>query len=231
MLKIQMTTDRSIDRCAGFWLYLLLAALSCGCSGNDSAQPIASKPPTDPSSEILPDHRQRTESADKTPAQRRIKLGEFHDAARDGDIETVREALEQGMEADTTDPAGRTALMFAAFNGHHETVKLLVDKIQRKSGAHVDQCDAQRRTALIYAATGPDVETVRMLLDAGADVNAVDNDEQYNALMHAAAEGHLEVVTWRSSSCFCHEGPRRIPVTSMAKRQPTLPPRTAMLPS
>ena len=37
-------------------------------------------------------------------------------------------------------------------------------------------------------------EVVKILLDKGAEPNAVDSDEHFTALMHAAAEGHLEVV-------------------------------------
>lgn len=50
------------------------------------------------------------------------------------------------------------------------------------------------RTALLYASTGPFPETVKLLLDHHADPNKVDNDEHFSPLMHAAAEGQLEVV-------------------------------------
>jgi ankyrin repeat protein len=46
----------------------------------------------------------------------------------------------------------------------------------------------------LYAATGPFPETVRILLDKGAEPNVVDSDEHFSPLMHAAAEGNLDVV-------------------------------------
>ena len=50
------------------------------------------------------------------------------------------------------------------------------------------------RTALLYASTGPFAPTVKLLLDHQADPNMVDFDEHFSPLMHAAAEGQLEVV-------------------------------------
>jgi ankyrin repeat protein len=46
----------------------------------------------------------------------------------------------------------------------------------------------------MWAATGDNARAVELLLEAGAEVNAVDTTEGFTALMHAAAEGHVEVV-------------------------------------
>lgn len=47
----------------------------------------------------------------------------------------------------------------------------------------------------MFAATGDNAETVELLLNADAKViNAVDTGEGFTALMHAAAEGQVEVV-------------------------------------
>jgi len=80
-------------------------------------------------------------------------------------------------------------LMFAAFNGYSDVVGHLIE-----IGAVVDQRDMMDRTALLYGATGPFPETVKILLDKGANPNALDSNEHFSPLMHAAAEGHLEVV-------------------------------------
>ncbi|GAI14151.1 unnamed protein product, partial [marine sediment metagenome] len=94
-----------------------------------------------------------------------------------------------GADPNKVDQDGRTALMFASFNGHTEIVRLLLDE-----GAELGIRDAMGRTALLYASTGPFAETVKLLLDHHADPNIVDNDEQFSPLMHAAAEGQLEVA-------------------------------------
>ena len=46
----------------------------------------------------------------------------------------------------------------------------------------------------MFAASGANAETVKFLLESGADVNAVDTNEKFTALMHAAAEGQTKVV-------------------------------------
>ena len=107
----------------------------------------------------------------------------------DGDLEKVTASLEAGTDVNAMDADGRTALMFAAFNGHSELVLKLMEK-----GAVVDRRDQMGRTALLYAATGPFPETVSILIDKGAKANVVDSDEHFSPLMHAAAEGNLDVV-------------------------------------
>ena len=79
--------------------------------------------------------------------------------------------------------------MLAGFNGHNELCRLLIEK-----GAKVDARDFNGRTALMFASTGPFAGTVRYLLASGADPNVVDQGEHFTALMHAAAEGQMEVV-------------------------------------
>ena len=113
----------------------------------------------------------------------------MNEAALNGDLEKVRQLLSQGSDPNGIDPEGRTALMFASFNGHTEIVRLLLE-----AGADVRTRDAMGRTALLYASTGPFAATVKLLLAHQADPNIVDHDEHFSPLMHAAAEGQLEVV-------------------------------------
>ena len=113
----------------------------------------------------------------------------FRQAAHDGDLEKVKTLHKQGVVPNVVDQNGATALMFAAYNGHSEIVLFLLD-----AGAEIDQRDYLDRTALLYGSTGPFPETVKILLDRGADPNKVDSDEHFSPLMHAAAEGHLDVV-------------------------------------
>jgi len=113
----------------------------------------------------------------------------FRDAAFQGQLETVRHAIDQGVEVDGTDPEGRTALHLASFDGHTDVVRNLLE-----NGAVVDRRNRAGQTALMFAATGSNRETVRVLLEANANPNLFDSGEGFTALMHAAAEGHLEVV-------------------------------------
>jgi ankyrin repeat protein len=113
----------------------------------------------------------------------------FRQAAHDGDLEKVKALFKRGVACDALDQDGHTALKFAAYNGHSEIVLYLLN-----AGAEIDHRDYLDRTALLYCSTGPFPETVKILLDRGADPNVVDSDEHFSPLMHAAAEGHLEVV-------------------------------------
>ena len=113
----------------------------------------------------------------------------FWEAALDGDLEGVSSMLKLGMDANLADVEGRTALMFAAYNGHTEIAKILIGR-----GAKVDAVDHSHRTALLFAATGPFPETVKLLLDNKSNPNVVDNGEHFSPLMHAAAEGNLDIV-------------------------------------
>ncbi|MEN8227511.1 MAG: ankyrin repeat domain-containing protein [Bacteroidota bacterium] len=114
---------------------------------------------------------------------------EMRQAALDGDVEKVRKLLDAGTNLNSPDQEGHTALMYAAFNGHTDIVLLLLNE-----GAVVDRRDLMGRTALLYASTGPFPETVKLLLEKGAEPNIVDSGEHFSPLMHAAAEGNMNVV-------------------------------------
>lgn len=137
--------------------------------------------------------KETNQEAAEAVAPARVNLAmvneQMRNAALDGDIPGIDNALKAGADVNSPDAEGRTALMFAGFNGHSEIVLKLLD-----AGAGIDRRDIMGRTALLYTATGPFPETVRILLDRGANPNVVDSDEHFSPLMHASAEGNLDVV-------------------------------------
>jgi ankyrin repeat protein len=162
-----------------FFLCLMLLALM-GCKGASAGE------------EKQGENNMDTWHMTDEPAQVQISPAEeeaFRQAAHDGQLEQVKALLKKGVPCDAVDQDGHTALMFAAFNGHSEIVIYLLD-----AGAEIGKREYLDRTALHYGSTGPFPETVKILLDRGADPNEVDSDEHFSPLMHAAAEGHLEVV-------------------------------------
>jgi len=113
----------------------------------------------------------------------------LRNAALQGNMEGVRQALDNGADANDTGQQGQTALMLAAYNGHSEIVELLLNK-----GAKVRAVDANDRNALMYASTGSFPETVKLLLEHDPMLDRTDNGEGFTALMFAAAEGNTEVA-------------------------------------
>lgn len=113
----------------------------------------------------------------------------LYDAALDGNLEKVKSFINNGFDVNQANEDGHTVLMLASFNGHTEICEYLLDK-----DAHIEARDPNGRTALMFASTGPFPETVKLLLDSDANPNSVDHVEKFTPLMHAAAEGHLDVV-------------------------------------
>ncbi len=121
-----------------------------------------------------------------TSAKKQVADDAFFQAAFDGNLELVKEGV-QKFDVNSQDDSHTTALMYAAFNGHIEIVKLLL-----KSGADVNLVNDQNRSALMFASTSPSVEIVKLLIDAGSDVNLGDSVENWTPFLMAAAEGLID---------------------------------------
>ena len=85
-----------------------------------------------------------------------------------------RAALGPGTDVTATDEDGRTALHWAAGQGHGDSVTLLLDW-----GADVAMKDGDGRTALHLAAMNGHWDAVAPLLDQGADIAANDTMQSY----------------------------------------------------
>lgn len=79
----------------------------------------------------------------------------------------VEKAPKRGMRAAI--PGGKTALHYAARDGHLSTVRVLLD-----AGAVLEDRDPNDITPLLYAASNDRVEVARLLIERGADVKAID---------------------------------------------------------
>lgn len=100
------------------------------------------------------------------------KINEIIHAIKNGDTEQVESLLENGAD-------GQTALIWASWYGHTETVEMILMK-----GVDVNAKDRKGRTALILASESGHALVVEKLLENGADVNAP-NDRGYTPLMLA----------------------------------------------
>ena len=114
--------------------------------------------------------------------------GNFLDAAKNGKADVVGLFLQAGMDSETADDQGKTALILAAAEGHTATVKTLL-----ANGADVKNTDKQGKTALIWAAELDHIPAVQALVVSGADVNHQANDGT-TALAAAKNKNDAELV-------------------------------------
>lgn len=76
-----------------------------------------------------------------------------------------------GMNPETSDRNGITALMWAAGKGHTEIVRLLL-----RHGANLNFQTSKGRTALMSAAYYGRIETLKVLIKNGADASLKDSE-------------------------------------------------------
>lgn len=100
--------------------------------------------------------------------------GEFRalqEAAREGKADRVVELLDRGVDQNTPPgmPRGWSPLMHAAWNGHEEVARVLVER-----GANVNRECGDGFTAITLAAKQKHWKIVEMLARHGADVDHVD---------------------------------------------------------
>jgi len=116
-------------------------------------------------------------------------VGPFLQAAKEGDTALVIKALDSGVEAETVDEDGVSALMMAAMKGSLETCQVLVDR-----GANPDGSEpAAGRTPLMFAAQGGSTTVVELLLGKKADPSRADS-EGTTALMWAAVANQAATI-------------------------------------
>lgn len=99
-----------------------------------------------------------------------MKRSPLHEAATDGDAAAVQAALTQGVDVNSTDDAGNTALFLAATSQNISALTALLD-----AGADTEIANTHGNTPLwpaIFFSKG-DQAAARALLDRGADPDHV----------------------------------------------------------
>ncbi|VDM30925.1 unnamed protein product [Hydatigera taeniaeformis] len=109
-------------------------------------------------------------------------------AARAGDLKKVLDLINSGVNINSTNPTGLTALHLAAKEGHTEVVKELIHH-----GADVNATSKKGNTALHIASLAGHLGVVRALVDANANPNC-QSLVGFTPLYMAAQENHLDVV-------------------------------------
>jgi serine/threonine-protein phosphatase 6 regulatory ankyrin repeat subunit B len=119
-----------------------------------------------------------------------VDADEIVQAARDGNLERVRELLAVGVNVNHTNANDSTPLLWASRMGHTAIVEML---LAAEPPANVNQANEFGMTALIYASIDNHRAVVEALLDAGANVNRAANDG-WTALMWASWADHPTAV-------------------------------------
>jgi ankyrin repeat protein len=105
---------------------------------------------------------------DKMTKRRDTEMGQaLRDAAKSGDVQTIRALLDSGVPVDHCGEQGNTALHYAAREGRKDAVQALL-----LARAEVNRRNRDQRTPLHWAAANGGASVVRLLAQAGADLEA-----------------------------------------------------------
>ncbi|XP_071796694.1 pre-mRNA splicing regulator USH1G-like [Asterias amurensis] len=108
-------------------------------------------------------------------------MNHFHEAARDGHLDLLRDATRR--DANKPDDFGRTPTLWAAYEGNTDALRLLVSR-----GGDPDLCDTQGHAALHYAALSNHLDTLTFLVSFGCNIWSLTND--YRTAKDLAAENN-----------------------------------------
>ena len=106
---------------------------------------------------------QQPDAPDLAPDVRELASKAF-DLAREGDAATLTEYVDAGVPADIVNESGDSLVMLAAYHGHLEAVRLLLER-----GADPNQANDKGQTPLAGAVFKGGVEIIQALLAHGAD--------------------------------------------------------------
>ncbi|MFC1502553.1 ankyrin repeat domain-containing protein [bacterium] len=118
-----------------------------------------------------------------------LQAGDIHDAARQGDLDKVKELVSKNpASVNETTARGMTPLHSACAGRHFEIVEYLITK-----GADVNALNDSHNSPLQYAAAYNQTKIVKLLLDKGARIDQQDREGD-TALHNAGIYGAVDVV-------------------------------------
>ncbi|XP_075169481.1 SAM_USH1G_HARP domain-containing protein Sans [Haematobia irritans] len=121
----------------------------------------------------------------------------FHKAAKDGLLEVLKEATRK--DANSKDDDSMTPVLWAAFEGHLEALRLLCGR-----GGDPDKCDQFGNTALHLAAAKGQLRCVDFLVKFGVNIYALDIDK-HSAKDLAAINNRDEILRYLDAATASFE--------------------------
>lgn len=116
----------------------------------------------------------------------------YHKAAKDGILDVLREANRQ--EVNTKDVDGMTPVLWSAFEGRLDALRLLVGR-----GGKLDKCDRFGNTALHFSAAKGHVQCVDFLVKFGVNLYSLDID-RHTAKDLAAINNRDDILRYLDSA-------------------------------
>ena len=111
-------------------------------------------------------------------------------AVERNDVEAARALIAAGTDVDELNESGDAPLVMAAYLGHNEIVRLLLE-----SGADVTAVDpGMKATALHAAAYAGRTEAARLLIAHGIEIDKQGPKNGYTALHDAIWQGHVDTA-------------------------------------
>jgi ankyrin repeat protein len=111
-------------------------------------------------------------------------------AVKRNDVRGVQQLIAGGANVDELDPNGDAPLVMAAYLGHTDIVRLLLE-----AGADVRAVDpGMKATALHAAAYAGRTEAARLLIEHGIEIDRQGPKNGYTALHDAIWQGHTETA-------------------------------------
>ncbi len=115
---------------------------------------------------------------------------QLFEASKTGDVDEVKSLLQEGIDVNTEDVYGDTALFYAVQWNHKAVVELLVS-----AGADVNHRSTRNGSTALMAINDRDnSECLQVLLDKGADINARMTLEGGTALFYASFIRNIPVI-------------------------------------
>jgi len=113
---------------------------------------------------------------------------QFLEAAAQGDVATLKECLDQGIDINVRNKQKRTAILIAAMNDHLEAVSYLVE-----AGANVDLQDETCFNPFLFGCINGKLELVKLMIKANTNIELLTRFGGVG-ITPASEKGHVEVV-------------------------------------
>lgn len=102
--------------------------------------------------------------------------------------------FDRNIKAKEATVAGDTPLQHAAYDGHIDTIRILLD-----AGVDIHEASARGQTALTIAANSGQIESMKALLDRGSDINFVSGKTDSGSVGETALRSAISSYAYRGS--------------------------------